>query len=87
MEDGFNLHQQLVGSGRYELSSFSRTSGYDASSFSDVSVTIPGGNCGEEAVMGKEIIEDEETMKSRIASHPLYPRLLNNYIDCQKVAV
>lgn len=29
--------------------------------------------------------QDNNFIKSKIASHPLYPRLLQTYIDCQKV--
>lgn len=55
--------------------------GYQCSAVSE-SASI---NVGGEADHGEELASG--VIKARIASHPSYPKLLDAYIDCQKVCV
>ncbi|CAA6665525.1 unnamed protein product [Spirodela intermedia] len=97
MEEVFDLHQELVTGGGDDQEGFSgRIPGYGGACYSESSVVVAGGGWGEapapptvviggEMAAGEETICSGSTIKSKIASHPLYPRLLDAYIDCQKV--
>ncbi|XP_077244194.1 homeobox protein knotted-1-like 6 isoform X2 [Tasmannia lanceolata] len=74
-----DLHSLLTAGGyRDRIPIFGPDPMFSASAISEASVTpeIRGGGGGDEI---------STLMKAKIASHPRYPRLLEAYIDCQKV--
>ncbi|XP_078431876.1 homeobox protein knotted-1-like 6 [Wolffia australiana] len=77
MEEVFKLHQEFAAVGRdFQQDLSRRVTGHDTSYFSEISTTMGGGGW----------IDDEcSFIKSKIAFHPLYPRLLDAFIDCKKV--